>query len=87
MRVIVTLDAEAIGKRIADARRSRSWGQRRLAEALGVRPHTVSNWERAVRTPQRDHLVALSVALRRTIGWILLGAAARQWRLPKSKRD
>ena len=75
--ITVTLDAKAIGARIRAARRSRKWSRHDLARVMSVSPNTVTNWEQGWRTPQRDTLVGLSMSLRRTIQWLLLGQRGR----------
>ena len=74
---IPRLDARAIGGRIASARRLYQWSQARLAELVGMKENTVSNWETRVRVPPRDMLVKLSITLRRTIDFLLLGKRSR----------
>ena len=73
----VTLDAKAIGKRIAKARKSRRWKQKHLAAAVGVQENTVANWEGGHRVPPHDTLVSLAIHLRRSIDWILCGVPRR----------
>ncbi len=77
---VSALDPIAIGKRVRSARRSRGWKQRHLAEAIGVRPLAISNWETGTRTPRSDMLVALATVLKRRIWWLLVGSRAQPWR-------
>ena len=83
---IPRLDARAIGARIASARRSYRWTQARLAELVGMKENTVSNWEGGWRVPQRDTLVALSIVLRRSIDFLLLGKGTRKTRTGLGRR-
>ena len=67
------LDARAIGRRIAEARKKRDWRQCDLAAVLGMSKGAVVGWENGVRIPNRDALLALSAATRRKIDWLLYG--------------
>jgi len=71
--VFPTLDGRAVGRRIARARRELKWRQTDLARFVGVKRLTVANWECGIRIPPRRNLLKLSVALRRSIDWLLLG--------------
>ncbi|MBU0718920.1 MAG: helix-turn-helix domain-containing protein [Planctomycetes bacterium] len=75
--ITIELDAKAIGKRIAKARRARKWRQRDLARVVGVSKSAVACWECGSRIPPRDMIVALSIGLRRTLRWLLLGQRGR----------
>lgn len=79
----IGLDAKAIGKRIADARRARRWTVKQLAEALGMHESAIHGWTSGNRIPERDSLAALSMHLRRSIDWILTGCTKRGqgWKL------
>jgi transcriptional regulator with XRE-family HTH domain len=46
-------DPRIIGARIAERRHQRDMTQIELAEALGVSPSTVANWERGASYPRR----------------------------------
>jgi len=80
----VTLDAKAIGRRIASARKSRKWTQKDLAEAVGVRPITVCNYECGVRIPPLRTIVTIASHLKRTLEHLLFGLARRAdlWKAP-----
>lgn len=47
------MDTESVGILIARARHRKRWTQDQLAEALGVSPSTVKNWERGESYPLR----------------------------------
>lgn len=50
---MVERDPRIIGDRIAKLRHQRDMTQIELAEALGVSPSTVADWERGARFPKR----------------------------------
>ncbi len=75
------LDPAAIGRRVKAARLARGWKQKHLAEAIGVRPLAISNWETGTRTPRSDMLVALATVLKRRIWWLLVGDRRQPWRI------
>lgn len=55
---------EQFGRRVRQLRRAADITQRVLAERLGVRVATVTDWERAVREPETiDDMAALADAL------------------------
>ena len=75
--MIPVIDSKAVGQRIKRARVSRGWhAARDLAEACGLAVGTIGSYEAGLRLPSRDTLVSLSVALRRTMDWLLLGRNA-----------
>lgn len=53
----------ALGRRIRNKRRALRKTQRVLAQQLGVRPETISEWERGRREPTSERLQDLAVAL------------------------
>ena len=71
-----TIDAKQIGLRIRAARRSRRWRLEQLADATGAAVSTVGAWERGYREPRGAETWArLSSALRRSLDWLIFGAA------------
>lgn len=60
-----------ISKRIAMARKQKSWIQTQLSEALGVSIDTVRRWEQGKRSPDADMLQKLAQALDTTTGYLL----------------
>jgi transcriptional regulator with XRE-family HTH domain len=76
--IAVTLDARAIGQRIRAARRRRRWTMADLGRAIGMAPQTVACYECGARTPLVPTLVALALALRRTVDWILTDRHGRR---------
>ncbi len=73
----IGLDAKAIGKRIADARKARRWTVKQLSEALGIHESTIHGWTSGNRVPERDSFCLLSVHLRRSVDFLLTGCAKR----------
>jgi len=70
---VEALDALAIGRRIAEARKRRNWRQADLAAAAGLGKGTIAAIETGLRIPSRDTLLALSAVLRRKLDWITYG--------------
>lgn len=60
-----------ISKRIAMARKQKSWIQTQLADALGVSIDTVRRWEQGKRSPDADALQKLAHALNTSTGYLL----------------
>lgn len=60
-----------ISKRIAMARKQKSWIQTQLADALGVSIDTVRRWEQGKRSPDADALQKLAHALDTSTGYLL----------------
>jgi len=83
----IELDAKAIGRRIAAARRSKRWRQADLATAVRVKEGTVANWEGGWRIPPIRALVGLAVQLRRSIDWIVAGCPKRGQLYRMAKRN
>lgn len=67
------METNALGQRIAAARRARGMTQEDLAEALTVGPMTVSKWERGINVPELRRLADLSAALGVPSGWLVDG--------------
>lgn len=65
------LDGSAVGERIALARKVAGMKQKDLAEAIGVIPRTVQNYENG-RIPW-DHLDEIATVLHRSKDWLLYG--------------
>lgn len=57
------MDAEAVGKRIREARKTRAMTQEALAEMTGLTPGHIGVIERGAKVPQVDSLVAICNAL------------------------
>ncbi|MDO8632530.1 MAG: helix-turn-helix transcriptional regulator [Phycisphaerales bacterium] len=73
----IPLDAKAIGKRIASARRAKRWRQADLATACGVTKSTICSWEIGLRIPPVQRVVRLAIHLRRATDWLLCGRPKR----------
>lgn len=73
----MALRRDEIGKRIREARLAKGWKQKRLAAAVHVEPQTVSNWERAVSTPDLDTLELIGQALGVEVTYLLRDPAAQ----------
>jgi transcriptional regulator with XRE-family HTH domain len=71
------LDAKAIGLRIRRTRKSLGWALSDLARVTGLAHQTVASYECGARIPNRDNVIRLSIALRRSLEWILFGLAKR----------
>jgi HTH-type transcriptional regulator, cell division transcriptional repressor len=65
-------DANAVGRRIAKARKEAGLTQEELASRLGVTPRSVQGYEAGRVAPYR-HLPRLAELTRREIGWFLEG--------------
>jgi len=65
-------ERNAIGRRIAEARRGGGLTQRELADRLGVTVRTVQNYEAGVAVPYR-HLRSIESVGHKRPGWILQG--------------
>ena len=66
-------DAEHIGKRIAELRRSRYWTQAYLAEKINVSDKTISKWEAGKGTPSIDNFPVLAKVFGVNIDYLMLG--------------
>jgi transcriptional regulator with XRE-family HTH domain len=66
-------DEFTLGRRIASRRALLGIDRRSLADALGVTPQAVSQYERDQRSPNPSMLSALSRALRVSVDWLLHG--------------
>lgn len=64
---------EAIGQRIAGARKRTNKTQAQLAAEVGVDSQTISKIERGLQTPMGTTLRGLSAALRVSSSWLLAG--------------
>ncbi len=53
----------AIGVRMKQVRESGRWTQEQLAEAIGVTPHTVSQYERGEQSPRLTTLLRIAATL------------------------
>lgn len=65
----------ALKDRIREARKTAGATQKELADAAGVSPQAVSQWERGEDNPSRDNLRAAAKFLKVTIDWLLEGTA------------
>lgn len=74
---VPALDARAIGARIRRARRSYGWDERDLADKIGAHDSTISQYENGHLVPSFGRLIALAVALRRSMEFLLFGVARR----------
>ena len=48
---------------IAQARLKKGWTQAQLADAIGVKPTQIANWEQGFRKPKMDALMRIASAL------------------------
>ncbi len=60
-------------KTIRQLRQARDWSQWDLAERLGVRPHTVSRWERGLVVPTAHNQHALAALFDVSVEQIAIG--------------
>ena len=66
------VEAEMInGKRLAERRRKQKLTQGKIADALGIKPASVSGWERGAAQPATKHPSQLAGILGVSVGWIL----------------
>lgn len=68
------MDAEKIGRQIAELRKSKGITQGELGERIGVSFQAVSKWERGETLPDISLLPDLAKILETTIDFILLGS-------------
>jgi transcriptional regulator with XRE-family HTH domain len=68
---MTTNDANVLGARIREARRTAGLTQRELAGLLDTVQHVVSGWETGARAPNVANLVSLASALDVTTDWLL----------------
>lgn len=61
------------GLRIRQARKGYGWSVEGLATVTGLKPGAISFYECGLRLPNPEALAVLSVALRRTVGFLLIG--------------
>ncbi len=71
---------EAMGKRIADARKRRRMTQEQLGEKLGVSFQAVSTWEQGRFMPDSEHLPALARELDLSLD-VLFDGEGPEWEL------
>ena len=64
---------DTIGARIRHARLSAKLQAVKLAEVVGVRPHTVWRWEAGRMSPTGQSVAEIANALRVTADWLLTG--------------
>lgn len=66
--------ATTVGSQIKAARKAAGYTQSGLAQALGLHDGmAVSKWERGIYRPSDENLVALSILLKRDLGWFFGG--------------
>ena len=71
------LDAPAIGRRIAQARRDKKLTGQQLADALGITKSAVSQWETGQTFPDFKGLVGICVELQISADFIIWGDTHR----------
>lgn len=76
MKESTEADPRTRGARIRAARDRLGITQDDLAHAIGVKPHTVSRWERNAHMPEAKHLPDLARALSVDLTWLLEGDSA-----------
>jgi transcriptional regulator with XRE-family HTH domain len=76
------VDAEAVGRRLRVKRKSLKFSQAQLAEASGIHPQSISEYERGRRIPYGNNLVRLARALDMTDMELLVGL-----KVPRIMRD
>lgn len=69
-------EESTLGERIESARLARGLSNSQLARRIGVKPHTLQNWERDKTEPRSNKLVALSGILGVPPMWLLEGGNA-----------
>ena len=69
-------EESTLGERIESARLARGLSNSQLARRIGVKPHTLQNWERDKTEPRSNKLIALSGILGVPPMWLLEGGAA-----------
>lgn len=71
------LDARAIGRRIAEARKNKKITGQHLADAIGITKSAVSQWETGQTFPDFKGFVALCVELQVSADYIIWGDTQR----------
>lgn len=71
------VDAHAIGRRIAEARKDKKLTGQQLADALGITKSAVSQWETGQTFPDFKGLVGLCVELQVSADFIIWGDTSR----------
>ncbi len=71
------IDRRAVGLRIRAARKTRGWYLADLAKVTGVKRSTIANYECGTRIPVTENLLLISIALRRTMAFLLTGRRER----------
>ena len=74
---MIKLNPQQLGARIRSARHSYGWTQTDLGSRVGVAKTTVANWEAGRQVPPTGTVLRLSIALRRTVDWLLTGKPKR----------
>ncbi|MCF6219664.1 MAG: helix-turn-helix domain-containing protein [Robiginitomaculum sp.] len=67
-----------LGERIAAKRRAKKWSQGRLAEAIGSKQTTISEWERGNSSPRRKTVIMLAEVLGMSIVELEFGEQAQE---------
>jgi SOS-response transcriptional repressor LexA len=73
-----------LGQRIRAARRDAKLTQRKLAETLGIRPVSVTQWELGITKPQLDRVEAIANALHVSQDWLLNGGNKKPVHMPQT---
>jgi transcriptional regulator with XRE-family HTH domain len=71
------LDAHAIGRRIANARKAKGLTGEKLADVIGITKSAVSQWETGQTFPDFKGLVGLCVELQVSADFIIWGDTTR----------
>lgn len=73
----VVLSALEIGRRVRRLRKKREWTCSELAVACGIEESRLSRIELGKKFPTMGQAILLSLRLRRTLEWLLLGMPTR----------
>jgi transcriptional regulator with XRE-family HTH domain len=66
-------DARQIGRRLAEAREAAGLSPRELADHLGVKESSITDWESGERSPRGQRVSKLAGLLGVSLSWILVG--------------
>ena len=69
---------KALGTRVKELRKQRSWTQKELSEKLGIRFGQLNKYESGLHTPPVDKLVQLAEIFGTTIDFLLTGDRSEQ---------
>jgi transcriptional regulator with XRE-family HTH domain len=76
-----------VGRHIAAARERAGLQGQELAEKVGVRPSTVTDWEKGRKAPSVENLVAVARATRESVSFLLSDALPARGSLETISRE